>query len=194
MKVSQVNFIRPWSFKLKGAFRNENSAVCRSADWEARKVRWIVMVILLPNYALPLKCEHLIPGPDPGDRTWVPVNESSASNAHRSPFCCERLTSLFSQALSWPLVRPEEGHHTTSLTSSQVTRWVATRVLLVIAGYLPNFHQQIRSEVNLAMPVGLQVLPSRKWCFCFWGIICFVIVNFRFWTDCFLPPTLIFFI
>lgn len=117
-----------------------------------------------------------------------------ASSVHRSPFCCELITSLFSQSLSWPLVRPEEGHHTTSLTSSQVTHWVAIRVLLVIAGYLPNLHQQIKSEVNLAMPVGLQVLPSRKWSFCVWGVICFVIVNFRFWTDCFLPPTLIFFI
>ena len=101
---------------------------------------------------------------------------------------------FFSQALSWPLVRPEEGHHTTSLTSSQVTHWVAIRVLLVIAGYLPYLHQQIKSEVNLAMPVGLQVLPSRRWWFCFCGIICFVIVNFMFWTDCLLPPTLIFFI
>ena len=193
MEVSQVNFIRPWSFKLKGAFRNENSAVCRSTDWEAWKVRWIVTVILLPNYALPLKCEHLISEPDPGD--WVPLNESSASSVHRSPpFCCELISSLFSQALSWPLVRPEEGHHTTSLTSSQVTHWVAIRVLLVIAGYLPNLHQQIKSEVNLAMPVGLQVLPSRRWWFCFCAIICFVIVNFMFWTDCLLPPTLIFFI
>lgn len=32
----------------------------------------------------------------------------------------------------------------------------AIQVLLVIAGYLPNLHQQIKSEVNLAMPVGLR--------------------------------------